>query len=265
MSDSKERLAADLYQDRDVRLGRRKNPVFESRLAADLGQGPEYRDAYAEAFSNEYLATQIQVLRKQRGWTQAELGQRIGSNQGRVSVYEDEDYGKWSLETLRKMASAFGLWVKVSYESFGSLVQEAAHFQPQQLARVGFDNDAEVRRWLEQQEGASAQDRTLNLIRRWADAERPDRGPLTGWLQGFGLPGFSNREATPVQHLLEAVPERETWVWDVIARELADLIGTGEDEVAPLVRNAATYRENLFALAKAIGPRRELQDGLDTA
>ena len=123
---------------------------FETRLAADLSQGREYREAYSEAFGNEYLATQIQMLRKQHGWTQAELGQRIGSNQGRISVYEDEEYGKWSLDTLRKIASVFGVWVKVSFESYGSLVHEAAHFQPQQLPRAGFENDPDVRRWLEQ-------------------------------------------------------------------------------------------------------------------
>ena len=80
---------------------------FEKKLARDLGQGKEYREAYAEAFANEYLATQIQVARKRLGWTQAELGEKIGSNQGRVSIYEDPEYGKWSLDTLRKMAAAF--------------------------------------------------------------------------------------------------------------------------------------------------------------
>jgi transcriptional regulator with XRE-family HTH domain len=236
---------------------------FETRLAADLSQGQEYRDAYSEAFSNEHLATQIQMLRKQRGWTQAELGQKIGSNQGRVSVYEDEDYGKWSLETLRKMASVFGLWVKVSFESYGSLIQEAAHFQPQQLLRSDFENDAEVRRWLPKQEASGGEYGTLSVVRRWAEAERPDRGQLVGWLQGFALPEFSNRESTPAQQILESVPEGEERVWNVLARELADLMSADESESAPLVRNRATYRENLFSLAKAIGPRRDLQDGLD--
>src|SRR4051794_18531207 len=113
---------------------------FEPRLAADLDQGQEYREAYAEAFSNEYVATQIQVLRKQHGWTQAELGQKIGSNQGRVSVYEAEDYGKWSLDTLRKMASVFGVWLKVSFETYGTLIHDATHFQPQLLMRKAYDD-----------------------------------------------------------------------------------------------------------------------------
>src|ERR1035441_6742874 len=159
MSDFETRLAADLSQGQEHRAA-----YFETRLAADLSQGHEYRDAYSEAFSNEYLATQIQILRKQHGWTQAELGQKIGSNQGRISVYEDEDYGKWSLETLRKIASVFGVWVKVSFESYGSLIQEAAHFQPQQLLRSGFENDADVRRWLERKEAPSGEDGTLNIF-----------------------------------------------------------------------------------------------------
>src|SRR5437764_14175420 len=114
---------------------------FEVKLAKDLSQEKEYREAYAEAFGNEYLATQIQMLRKQHAWTQAQLGERIGSNQGRVSVYEDEDYGKWSLDTLRKIASVFGVWVKISFESYGTLIREATHFEPRQLLLPEFEND----------------------------------------------------------------------------------------------------------------------------
>src|ERR1039457_6140470 len=163
------------------------------------------------------------------------------------------------------MASVFGVWVKVSFESYGSLIHETVHFQPQQLLRSDFENDAEVRRWLEGQEASSGEEKTLRSILRWATAERPDRAQLIGWLQGFGLPEFNNRESTPVQQVLESVPEGEERVWSVLARELADLMSADESEAAALVRNAATYRENLFSMAKAIGPRRELQEGLDRA
>jgi len=234
---------------------------FEKRLSADLDQGQEYREAYAEAFCNEYLATQIQVLRKQYGWTQAELGQKIGSNQGRVSVYEAEDYGKWSLDTLRKMASVFGVWLKVSFESYGTLIHEAAHFQPQQLARKRYEDDEELRRWIEAD--VASETKSLRTIRRWAAQDRPDRSVLIGWLQGFGLPEFGNRDATPVQQILESVPGNDERTLSVITGEIAQLLGAQDDEVMPLVRNPDTYRDNLLNLAKALGPRTELQEGLD--
>jgi len=235
---------------------------FEEKLAKNLSQGQDYRDAYSEAFSNEYLAAQIQVLRKQRGWTQAQLGEKIGSNQGRVSVYEDEEYGKWSLETLRKMAAVFGLWVKVSFESHGTLVHEATHFQPQKLLRNGFEEDAEIRRWLELDEPASREEKTLRMIARWARAKQPDRSELAGWLQGFGLPDFDVRESTPVQQLPESIPECEDGIWSVLARESAGLMTADENEIAPLVRTLSVFRESLFGLAKALGPRAEIRDGL---
>jgi transcriptional regulator with XRE-family HTH domain len=235
---------------------------FEAKLAKDLDQEKEYREAYAEAFGNEYLATQIQMLRKQHGWTQAQLGEKIGSNQGRVSVYEDEDYGKWSLETLRKMASVFDVWVKIGFESYGTLIREAAHFEPRQLLLPEFENDLEVRRWLEPEPEIKRERSAFAAVARWAEAVRPDRGLLAGWLQGFDLPGFVSRDATPAQYLLESVPEAGEEIWNVISRELAALMTAEESEVAPLVRSTATYRDNLFALAKTLGPRPELQDGL---
>ncbi|SPF39089.1 hypothetical protein SBA4_2290002 [Candidatus Sulfopaludibacter sp. SbA4] len=234
---------------------------FEKKLAKDLNQGKEYRDAYSEAFSNEYLATQIQMLRKQRGWTQAELGERIGSNQGRVSIYEDEDYGKWSLDTLRKMASVFGLWVKISFESYGGLIHEATHFQAPRLLRSTFEEDREVHRWLELDEPVSREEQTRRGAARWAAAERPDRAELAAWLQG-DLPEFNSRETTPVQQLLESIPESEEGIWTAVARELAGLMTAERSETGPLVRNTAIYRASLFGLAKAIGPRLVIQEGL---
>ncbi len=150
---------------------------FEEKLAKDLSQGQEYREAYAEAFANEYLASQIQVLRKQRGWTQAQLGERIGSNQGRVSVYEDEEYGKWSLDTLRKIAAALGLWVKIGFESYGTLVHEAAHFHPDRLSRADFDGDSDIRRWLELDAAPSPEEETRRRVAHWARETAPPVRP----------------------------------------------------------------------------------------
>jgi len=238
---------------------------FEKRLAKDLHRGKEYREAYAEAFANEYLATQLQVLRKQRGLTQAQLGERIGSNQGRMSVYEDEEYGRWSLDTLRKIAHELGLWVKVSLESYGTLVAEAAQFEPHKLERNGFEDDLELRRWIEDGELGTWQEKTRRMVARWAMAEQPSLAALANWLQGLGLPEYDARESTPVQHLRESIPPSDRESWDALAGGVARLLPAEEAGIElPPQPNPAICRENLFGLAEALGPRKVVQEALDS-
>jgi transcriptional regulator with XRE-family HTH domain len=236
---------------------------FEKKLAAEL-KDKEYRESYAESFANEYLAGQIQLMRKQRGWTQAELGERIGSNQGRVSVFEDPDYGKWSLDTLRKIASEFGLWLSYRLESYETLVSEAAQFSAARLLRPPFDSDPGIARWTEEDKPSSAESPTIRAVAKWAGNGQPDRQTLIGWLQGAGLPDFNAREATPAQHLREAIPPDDP-LWDVITREIAALISAPLEDILPLVRNSGDFWESLFRLAVARGPLVAMQDALDTA
>jgi transcriptional regulator with XRE-family HTH domain len=237
---------------------------FEKKLAKDLARGKEYREAYAEAFANEYLATQIQIIRKKNGLTQAQLGERIGSNQGRISVYEDEEYGKWSLETLRKIASEFGLWPKISFESYSTLVHEVTHFRPESLLRSPFEEDGEMRRWIEEDGSAEGFALAQRQVGAWA-SQQGDRSELIAWLQGFKLPGFNVRETTPAQYLLQLIPERNNSTWNHVVQQVASLIGIDFAEVQPLVRNLPVYLDNLFGLAASIGPRASLQEALQSA
>ena len=105
----------------------------------------EYRHAYADEFLNVSIATQIKVLREQqqRKWTQAELGSRVNPpmKQTRISVMENVNYSSWSINTLRKLAEAFDVRLRVSFESFGSLVKEIEQFDRKGLERPSFDDD----------------------------------------------------------------------------------------------------------------------------
>lgn len=105
----------------------------------------EYRHAYADEFLNTSIATQIKALREQeqRKWTQAELGSRVNPpmKQTRISVMENVNYSSWSINTLRKLAEAFDLRLRVSFESFGSLVEEIEQFNRKALERPSFDDD----------------------------------------------------------------------------------------------------------------------------
>jgi transcriptional regulator with XRE-family HTH domain len=101
----------------------------------------EYRYAYAEDFLNTSVATQIRVLREQRGLTQEDVAQKLGTKQAGISRLENVNYSAWKTETLRKIARALKVRLKITFETFGSLVDEAETFSRKNLERVAFEDD----------------------------------------------------------------------------------------------------------------------------
>lgn len=102
----------------------------------------EYRYAYAEDFLNTYVATQIRVLREQRGMKQEELAERIGTKQSGISRLENVNYSSWKTESLRKIARALGVRLRISFETFGSLLDETTKFSRDGLQRETFEKDS---------------------------------------------------------------------------------------------------------------------------
>jgi len=103
----------------------------------------EYRHAYVDEFLNVSIATQIKVLREQRNWTQAELGNRVDPpmKQTRISIMENVNYSSFSINTLRKLAEAFDLTLRVSFESFGCRLKDIEQFSRVALERPSFEDD----------------------------------------------------------------------------------------------------------------------------
>jgi transcriptional regulator with XRE-family HTH domain len=114
----------------------------QSSLEDELRQeDEEYRYAYAEDFLNTSVATQIRVIREQRGLTQEDLAQKIGTKQAGISRLENVNYSAWKTETLRKIARALKVRLKITFETFGSLVDEADVFSRKNLERPTFEDD----------------------------------------------------------------------------------------------------------------------------
>lgn len=101
----------------------------------------DYRHGYADEFLNSSIATQIKVLREQRGWSQKELANRAQMKQPRISVMENVNYSSWSINILRKLAEAFDLTLFVSFESFGKRLTDIERFNRENLERFSFEND----------------------------------------------------------------------------------------------------------------------------
>ncbi len=101
----------------------------------------EYREAYADDYLNTYIATQIQVLREQRGLSQEELAELIGTKQPGISRLENVNHSSWKTETLKRIAHALGVRLKISFETYGDLLFEAGLFGRKLLQRPKFEED----------------------------------------------------------------------------------------------------------------------------
>jgi transcriptional regulator with XRE-family HTH domain len=119
-----------------------EHPMSESHdtLKEDF-KDEEYRHAYAEDFLNTSIATQIRVLREQQGLTQEDLAKKIGTKQAGVSRLENVNHSAWKTDTLHKIARAFDVRLKITFETFGTLLDEADGFSRKNLERSKFDND----------------------------------------------------------------------------------------------------------------------------
>jgi transcriptional regulator with XRE-family HTH domain len=101
----------------------------------------DYRHTYANGLVDSKLATQLKVLREQRGWTQAQLAEKCGMQQARISVLEDVNYSSWSISTLRRIGKAFDLWLDVEWKQFGELPHTLQNMSRETLERESFDDD----------------------------------------------------------------------------------------------------------------------------
>ncbi|MFZ0392864.1 MAG: helix-turn-helix transcriptional regulator [Terracidiphilus sp.] len=114
---------------------------IEYALRKNLRDDREYAEEYAKSFLNAHVATQIKVIREQRGMTQSELGSLTGTTQAGISRYEDVNYSSWSLRTLMKLARAFGVRLRVSFDSYGTLPDEVVRFDRERLQVASREND----------------------------------------------------------------------------------------------------------------------------
>src|SRR5579864_732104 len=132
--------------DPDIPPGSGVNP-FRQKLAADF-QNREYRESYAEESVKTSVAAQLHSLRKQRDMSQGDLAQAIGSAQSAISRMENVTNSVWNVKTLMKTAFALGTRLKISFETFSSLIEEQEAFSRQSLLRPAFEDDTAIRAWL---------------------------------------------------------------------------------------------------------------------
>ncbi len=120
-------------------------------LRAEL-RDPAYSEGYAESFLNSYIATQIKVIREQRNLRQAELAALMGTTQTAISRIENVNYSAWNIKTLKKLARALRVRLRVSFETFGTLPDEVEAFDRESLQRDAREDDPGLREPVLQEE-----------------------------------------------------------------------------------------------------------------
>lgn len=133
----------------------------------------EYSEGYAESFLDSHTATQIKVLREQHGLSQQALAELIGTKQGVISRIENVGYSKWNISTLKKLARAYRVRLKVSFETYGSLITEVREFSRESLQRVPREKDPILHGPLQ----------VAPSSRHKRHAKRSPRGPLSNLVQ----------------------------------------------------------------------------------
>ena len=101
-----------------------------------------YRDTFVAAHLSTNIAAQIQTIREQRGWTKKQLAQEAGMSPSRITVMEDPSYEKFTLTTLKRLASAFDVALVTRFTPFSDLVDWVAELSPERLETPEFENDA---------------------------------------------------------------------------------------------------------------------------
>ncbi len=88
-------------------LGKEKSWVAKKLSDAKFSKG--YEDEYAKLSIGEQLA----ALRLHANLTQAQVAKKVGTTASAVSRYENADYDRYELQTLRKIVEACGGKIKI--------------------------------------------------------------------------------------------------------------------------------------------------------
>jgi len=125
----------------------RGGPLVNTNLRTQLFENfknKKYRDAFVQEFIFSRLPLKIRALREQLNMSQTELGERAGVAQARVSKIEDPNYGRLTLSTLLKVASAFDCGLSVDFVPFSRILNEAASLSRGSFEVPNFANDQSI-------------------------------------------------------------------------------------------------------------------------
>ena len=106
--------------------------AISKRIVRELSN-KEFRNPYKRARVRSKIAYQIRAMRKKRAMLQGKLADLMGKPQSTVSRFENEDYGKWTLETLLEISDAFDVGLVVEFVDYPTFMIRTSNLAPENL------------------------------------------------------------------------------------------------------------------------------------
>ncbi len=101
----------------------------------------EYRDAFIAEQIFSRLPLKIRGIREEQELTQRQLGERAGMAQTWISKLEDPNYGKLTISTLLKVASAFDVALQIDFVPFSRVFNDALQLTAESFEVPKFQDD----------------------------------------------------------------------------------------------------------------------------
>ena len=109
---------------------------------------PEFRRQFIDEHINVGIAFQIRSLRNRQNLTQADLAELLDVKQPLVSAWENPNYGKYTLSTLKEVAKVLDVGLLVRFVPFSLLVDWAANLKPDDIAPPSFKEEQSSNAWI---------------------------------------------------------------------------------------------------------------------
>jgi len=105
----------------------------------------EYRHQFVGEEINVGIAFQIRSLRNRQNLKQDDLAELLGVKQPLVSAWENPNYGKYSLTTLKELARAFDVGLLVRFVPFSMLADLTTNLTSNLIAPPSFKEEEQHR------------------------------------------------------------------------------------------------------------------------
>lgn len=113
----------------------------KERQIRDSLNNKEYRDTLAIEHVNTTLAIQIRKMRENHKWSQNDLAGHLGKHQETISQWENPDYGRYSISTLKELAAIFDVALLVKFIPFSDMVQDMVNLSEDRLSPPSFNEE----------------------------------------------------------------------------------------------------------------------------